>query len=343
MGIVSEGLEAVTKGSRNMLGGMFHSLFTGRGTRQVLGTKIAREGFGDLLGMGSAGSVTAYAAKGPLLGKGIGTLSGAFLKKFAPMQAASSGIDYFLNETRAGEELSGAARLGIGAVGLGFKLNAYRHLARGATGSVLQAAGRTVGDPSKFINQYRWVEGKLNAIPGLLGKGIAKAAVGAVALPVRAVLGAPYAAMSAARVAGTVGGSALFGRWSMMGSIGGAAARKVGLGGVANKFFNFMESRSVSAALHPTWGGPVGLGRTKYGMKAAPLLTGTVGISAAAAMASKMYSYKQQNDPWVMNAQGGTNPSNYGMGMSVMRRGPSRNYGPALTLMLHQNHSRVMP
>lgn len=37
------------------------------------------------------------------------------------------------------------------------------------------------------------------------------------------------------------------------------------------------------------------------------------------------------------------NPEDYGQGFYAMRQGPASNYGPALTLALHRNNSRVMP
>jgi hypothetical protein len=45
---------------------------------------------------------------------------------------------------------------------------------------------------------------------------------------------------------------------------------------------------------------------------------------------------------WIRSSMG-YNPMNYGAGIHAMRRGGASNYGPALTLMLHSNHHRVMP
>lgn len=357
-------------GIGNFLKTAGRALFTGR---MQTGTKIGLEGFGDFVGA-SRNSIMAMAPKGAYMGSsGIKTLGGALLKQTLPYYAIGSGIDYVLDETRAGEEMSGAQRFGMQALSLGFKLNAARHLVRGATGSALYGAGAVVGNPAKFASQYKWVEGKLAQGAAAAVKLPFKAAGAAAKLPFKMALGMPYALASGVRAGGNLVGSALFGRYGAVGAgLRGAAfygpgklLEKAGMkaagrawAGVghsaADMSARFFESRpSIGHQLEPSLGGflrsrPFSwvpgaskLGGTSFMQRSAPTMYGFAALGAGAAVAQSYSRYKNDSRGWV---SGGIspNPQNYGGGISVLRRGPAANYGPALTLMLHQNHSRRM-
>ena len=99
----------------------------------------------------------------------------------------------------------------------------------------------------------------------------------------------------------------------------------------------FTRSETVNQALH-------GIGfLNKHGD--APILSGFLAMGMAAGFG---YQAAKRNVPYNMRgldplANSGIKPSYYGSGVHLMNRGPSRNFGPALTLQLHRDHSRVMP
>lgn len=334
------------------------------------GTKVASHSY-----LGSLRGLSEFNPVGKIMGKsGIKTLGGALLKQSLPYYAIGSGIDYVLDETRMGEEASPAARFGAQVLSFGFKANAVRHLARGAAGSALYGAGAAVGNPMKFQGAYKWVEGKLDHLAAAAVKLPGKAAWGATKGAAKMALGIPYAAVSAGRIGTNLIGGALFGRYGGLSAVArgvgfagpGALMGKMGMKSAGEAWSKtgarlhtgaarFFDSRpSMSSQLTPSIGGflrqrPFSwipgaktLGGSNFMQKSAPTMYGFATLGASASIAQSYARHKNENKSWVGGGMS-PNPSNFGAGISAMRRGPSANYGPALTLMLHQNHSRRMP
>jgi len=311
----------------------------------------------------------------PLVGSsGIGTIGGAFLKKALPYYAIGAGIDYIANETNFGSEMSGAQRFGASVLSFGFKANAARHMIRGAAGSALYGAGAITGNPLRFQGAYSWVEGKLNQVALGALKLPFKAAWGIAKAPFKMAVGLPYAAVAGARVGMNLVGSSLFGRYGLAGAVGrglafhgpGRLMEKIGLKsagaawrGVGSRVGEgmalFFEGRpSIGSQLEPSLGGFLrqrpfswfpgakALGGTRAMQHTAPTMYGFAALGAAASVMSSYQRYKSNSSGGMVSSSIAPNPGNFGGGISVMRRGPAANYGPALTLMLHQNHSRRM-
>jgi hypothetical protein len=236
-----------------------------------------------------------------------------------PKFGVAGGIDAFL-QTPDGEDLSGAARFGLQAVSFGMRFGAYRSLARGVAGTVLGGAGRISGKPNAYFEQYRYIADKLGPFwksGSLTNKALKFSLLGArevVATPVRAVLGIP----------GTIGAA------------GSMAGRMLG---------DTFRGRSMSAALHPRIGGGFGKMLHKVGIlnkaQDAPIMSTLLAAGAGAQYFRSKAEYEQRNASWIGGPK--YNPVNYGAGVAAMRRGQAQNYGPALTLMLHAGHRRVMP
>lgn len=340
------------------------------GGRAQVGTQVAKHDF-----LGSLRGLSEFNPVGKIMGKsGIKTLGGALLKQTLPYYAIGSGIDYVLDETRMGEEASPAARFGAQVLSFGFKANAVRHLARGATGTALYGAGAATGNPLRFQGAYKWVEGKLDHLAAAAVKLPGKAAWGAAKGVAKMAVGWPYAAVSAARVGTNFVGGALFGRYGALSAVArgvgftgpGALMGKMGMKSAGEAWSRtgtrlhtgaarFFESRPAAAAqLTPSIGGflrqrPFSwipgakkLGGSNFMQRAAPTMYGFATLGAGAAVAQSYARHKNESKSWVGGGMS-PNPSNFGGGISAMRRGPASNYGPALTLMLHQNHSRRMP
>lgn len=230
----------------------------------------------------------------------------------AGIYGAAKGLDFIRSETRFSEDGSGIAKFGMGTLSLGMKLAAGHQVLKGAMGSAAWYAGRIAGNTSKFKGAYNAGSKMLDRAGMMALKAPLKFAAGLPKFAFKTAVSIPYAA-------------------------GGMVA---GTGGMVAKAFG-AKNISLGALTRPTYG----LGLVKGGIfsKEAPMYRGAFAVGAAMGMAGSAMQHKGRNQSWVPSATGGTNPANYGMGIQAMRRGPSKNYGPSLTLMLHQNHSRVMP
>ena len=248
-----------------------------------------------------------------------------------PKFGLAAGLDAYMDSPEGSANTPGF-KFGAQAVSFGLRFGAYRSLARGVAGTVLGGAGRMVGRPGQFFQQYDYIAKNLGPMwksGSLTNKALKGAALGARELaytPIRAVTGAFDMAVGGAKVAGRLAESGLapFGiRWASKtggASIAGALTPKAGL---VNKFLNRMLPGFLNKELD------------------APIMSAAIALGGAAQYGLSKFDYNRRNANW----QGGPkyNPANYGGGISAMRRGGAQNYGPSLTLMLHSQHSRVMP
>lgn len=284
----------------------------------------------------------------------FGGIGGGILKLGGAV-AVGSAIDFVLNETRMGEDMSGAGRMLGKTASFGLKMYGGVSMIKGATGSALYWAGAATGRASRFHGAYTGLGNIFKQGGRAIGQGL-----GAVATtPVMGVVGLPYAAVAVARGGLSMIGRGLLGSHTPFGDLAGLIS-----GGRIPKF---MDSLDVARAFSPSFGfgkKPIsdyrgmkgkkggGYGRTgfagvaspktPFGYREAPIMRGVFMLGAVGGAGYGMVKHDQEKRNLLLS-NGAINPANYGMGINAMRRGPQRNYGPSLTLMLHQNHSRVMP
>lgn len=336
-------------------------------TPSLGGLSIARPSVGGFLG-GAFGSV--------LKGGGWGRASLLKGGLIAGAKFGGAGLLEEMAETPWGQEQSGFSRLLMHTGALGLRVSGVRSLARGAVGSGLSAAGRVQGDAQKYFrDQTRFgvvgqrisrggfdeglmpkpvwgtrvtgpslydramkplgsvfTEGSLyNRAARLGGKG----ALFVGRLPFQVALGSPYALGMGVRagVSGTT-------------FMAGAGLRMAGFKRAGRAMMNSMPSLASLAT--PTVGGPkwyqaglrgAGLINQQYH---APVIAGAFGLGAVGMLASKAAIHDRN----IRTRRGATTvpiqSRHFGKGMRRSVWGAQPNFGPGLTLALHNNHSRVM-
>lgn len=270
-----------------------------------------------------------------------------------------------LSDTPWGREQAPATRAMMGLGSAGLQLGGYMAIGRGAIGSAQAGYDRAVG---RTLSRFDRMGGKLSSSRMYLA---AAGARGGAAYRAAGILGRSKLPGIDARVTGTFNNAkSLLGgpmyRGSPMNRLvtGGALGRGLwgaakfpvrtglqmvtgtvdaiaqGIPNAARFFFGGGAGRSVQSLMYPKslFGKMPFLKEGRAAMGA-----GLFTIAGGAAVGAQYINQRgDQMSGWKGGAQD-FNPADYGQGFYAMRRGSASNYGPALTLALHRNNSRVMP
>ncbi len=354
--------QAAQKGT-NVLRGGLREIFNPTGTWT---STVAKETFRPTIG----NRIVSTGVKEMTRTHAMTGIVGAGLKHVAPRLAAASAIDAYL-DTPQGQELSGAARMGIGAVGMGLRIGAARHAVRGIAGTGLSMLGRATGNASRFGGAYSWVHSKTGNMfqRGSVTNFMLKGAIGGAAFvprqAARMVVGLPHAAVAsvkgASRLWGSTGemwsqGLSGMSSWASkhrvtkpLAPIFGGGSRAAGWAGKAGGWAGRSEFGQIMTPKFSN-SGKLNAAFAKMGIinkdHHAPIMSGFITMGMGAQFAYGMA--RRDSTPYNMRgldplSNSGIRPSYYGAGVHAMRRGAARNYGPSLTLQLHRGHSRVMP
>lgn len=214
----------------------------------------------------------------------------------------------------------------------------YDRVVKQKLGSVLQPGNYTFGNKG---GDFMGGTGSLYGMVARKGLG-AMVGAGKVAgrLPAQVALGMPEAAVAGARMAGKGGRVAIGAGAHIFGK--GAWGRGFMKGGSA--FADMVTPQSMY--LGRSGNAAIGRGMQKIGMinreGHGMIMAGTLGLVGAGALGNAAHQFNKGIHGNAGMSPIPMKPRHFQGGSRANMRGPFKNYGPALTLALHNNHSRVM-